>query len=144
MKLTTMRRSKNQTKDLGQGLIEFALIVGILLFILGGTFDLGNLLFTYIELLDAAEEGVQFGSFCPNGAIIESRVRANSDFPIDLDGADVIVNSSFPSGTGLGNPITVEVRYVNLVFLLPFTETLLGNTIWAHATSRIISPNSCQ
>ena len=125
----------------GQALIEFMIIAILLFTLLAAAVDLGNFFFSYIQLFEAAQEGVQFGSFCANGTRIEQKVRANSNFPIDLNSFDIIVNSTFVSGEG--NPISVEVRRENFRFFLPFMEPFFGDELTASASARIITVNSC-
>lgn len=125
----------------GQSLMEFAIIAVLLLTLLAAAVDLGNLLFSYIQLFDAAQEGVQFGSFCPNAGKIAAQVKAHSTFPIDLTDPDIIVNSSFTPTEG--NPITVTVRRVNFQFFLPFIQPFFGNELAANATARIITTVGC-
>ena len=125
----------------GQALVEFAIIAILLFVLLAVAVDLGRFFFSYIQLIEAAQEGVQFGSFCPSGIRIEQQVRNNSSFPIDLNSIDVLVISTFVVGEG--NPIMVEVRYENFPFFLPFMEPIFGNTLAASASARIISVDSC-
>lgn len=125
----------------GQSLMEFAIIAVLLLTLLAAAVDLGNLLFSYIQLFDAAQEGVQFGSFCPNAAKIANQVRAHSNFPIDLNDFDIVINSTFTPAEG--NPITVEVRRENFQFFLPFMQPFFGDVLAADATARIITTVGC-
>lgn len=134
----------------GQSLMEFAIIAVLLLTLLAAAVDLGNLLFSYIQLFDAAQEGVQFGSFCPNAAKIANQVRAHSSFPIDLNDFDIVINSStFPPPAvnpiipAEGNRIIVEVRRENFQFFLPFMRPFFGDVLAADATARIITTVGC-
>jgi hypothetical protein len=49
----------------GQGLLEFAVILPILLLVVFGVFDLGRLYFSTITLTSAAREGVRYLSVYP-------------------------------------------------------------------------------
>jgi Flp pilus assembly protein TadG len=49
-------RKNNQ----GQGLLEFALVLPFLLFVVFGVFDLGRVFFTTITLVSAAREGARY------------------------------------------------------------------------------------
>ena len=125
----------------GQSLMEFAIIVVLMLTLLATAADLGNILFSYIQLFDAAQEGVQFGSFCPNSGKISAQVKGHSSFPIELTNPDISVISSFTAAEG--NPITVTVRRTNFQFFLPFIQPFFGNELSAQATARIITTVGC-
>ena len=125
----------------GQAMIEFAIIAILLFVLLATAVDLGRFFFSYIQLTEAAQEGVQFGSFCPNGTRIEQQVRGNSSFPIDLNSSDVVVNSTFVAGEG--NPIMVEVQHNNYPYFLPFMKPIFGDTLTTSASARIITTASC-
>ena len=125
----------------GQGLVDFAIAALLLFLLLAIAIDLGHFFFSYIELFEAAQEGVQFGSFCPDADLIEQQVRTNSNFPIDLQSIDTVVNSTFV--LVVGNPIMVEVSYENFRYFLPFMEPIFGNKLTARASARIISLNNC-
>jgi hypothetical protein len=82
----------------GQSLVELAVSLVILLYLLSGAVEFGILFFQYVQLRDAAQEGALYGSTDPtNLQEIERRARAASDKPINLD---------FPPPTGL---VTVEI-----------------------------------
>jgi len=70
----------------GQSLVELALGVTVLVWLLSGIFDLGRAIFWKFALQDAAEEGVIYGVVYPNQCtLIERRVEnsleGNSDIP---------------------------------------------------------------
>ena len=118
--------------------MEFAIIALLLFLLLAGAVDLGRFLYSSAQLFDAAQEGVQVGSLCTNLTNIDQQVRANSNFPIDLNSIDVVVEREI-----VDDLITVKVRYENFRYFLPFLEPFFGNTISAEASARIISANSC-
>ena len=53
------------SREKGQSLVEFALVLVFLLSLLAGIFDLGRAFFAYIIIRDAAQEGAVFGSIAP-------------------------------------------------------------------------------
>lgn len=72
----------------GQSLVELAISLVILLWLLAGAAEFAIALFQYVQLRDAAQEGALFGSIKPTDlAGIEDRARASSAAPIDLDPA---------------------------------------------------------
>lgn len=63
----------------GQSLVEFALGVPLILLLLLGTIDLGQIFFEYIQLRNAVREGASFGSRDPfNEAGIRAVVREHA------------------------------------------------------------------
>jgi len=52
-------------RERGQGLLEFALILGLLLLIIMGIIDFGRVLFIYTSIFNAAREGTRHGAVNP-------------------------------------------------------------------------------
>lgn len=72
----------------GQSLVELAISLVILLYLLSGIVEFGLAFFQFVQLRDAAQEGALYGSTDPaNFAAIETRVRSSSNTPINLDPA---------------------------------------------------------
>jgi hypothetical protein len=72
-------------REKGQGFVEFAVGITILLVLLAGVLDLGRAYFSYIALQDAAQEGASYASIAPSDIDgIRDRVRATSSGPIDF------------------------------------------------------------
>lgn len=77
----------------GQGIVEFALAMPLLLIILLGTIDMGRMFFEYIELRGAVREGVAAAAraTCTSAnTIARNAVLAHSD---DLDDGGTAVSS---------------------------------------------------
>ena len=69
----------------GQSLVEMAISLVLILWLLSGAAEFAVALFQYIQLRDAAQEGALYGSIKPtNFADIETRARTASASPIDL------------------------------------------------------------
>jgi Flp pilus assembly protein TadG len=160
-----MKHIKNER---GQSLVEMAISITFILFLLAGAVEFGIAFFQFVQLRDAAQEGALYGSITPyvdsngnnaydngepvNQAGVATRVRAASNSPIDLtDTTKVTVTVSVtPSGgkpcegmTGGGEPhgIRVQVSFNHQVFM-PFMSALIGNSIPLNAevTDTILSP----
>ncbi len=115
-------------KRRGQSLVEMALFLMIILFILGGAVDFGIGYLSYVAIRDAAQEGAIYGAINPtNTSGIEARVKnSSSAAPVDLnDPLLVTVAVSTPEGTTAGNPITVTVSY-KYKLTLPFVSLIIG------------------
>jgi len=103
-------------RELGQSLVEMALAMIFLVWLIAVIIDMGSALFTWIALRDAAQEGALYGSINPTDtANIKVRVVTSSDRPLDLaqaysDGT-LEINPTISGGACTGGGITVMVRY---------------------------------
>ena len=119
----------------GQSLVEFALSIVVLLFLLSGVVEFGIAFFQYVQLRDAAQEGALYGSVCDCPvAEIEERVRASSTTPINLETAPIFIEVS--AVDPYGNPkdaelaceedaLSVRVSFAHKIFM-PFLPQLIG------------------
>jgi hypothetical protein len=132
----------------GQSLVELAISLVILLYLLSGAVEFGIAFFQFVQLRDAAQEGALYGSMNPGDAAgIEARVRAASSSPIDLsvddvdDGVTVQINYQDPSKQCEGYGIEVVVTHNHGVFM-PFMAQIIGSSVplSARVTDTILSP----
>lgn len=115
----------------GQALVELALVLPLLLLMFMGLVDIGRIVFTYIALEDAVQEGALYASYepVPASAII-ARVRTSSNHA-EVTGATVpapVCTTSPAPGT-----VTVTASY-NLPLLTPVGSQLFGGSIQLSAT----------
>jgi hypothetical protein len=142
---------KNKKSERGQSLVELAVSLVILLFLLSGAVEFGIIFFQFVQLRDAAQEGALYGSINPPldaadtakiGAI-ETRALSSSSSPIDLlndPAVDVIVE--VPDGKYCeGGSLRVRVEYPHQVFM-PFMSQFIGPSIPLNAevTDTILTP----
>lgn len=126
----------------GQSLVELAISIVVLLWLLAGAVEFGLGYFQFVQLRDAAQEGALYGSIDPtNTDEIEARVRAQSSSPVDLsDTTNVLINISTSGGGCVTDTITVAISYAHPVFM-PFAELFTGGptlTISASVTDTIL------
>jgi hypothetical protein len=89
---------KDQRRERGQGLVEFALVLPALLLTLMGIADFGRLFAVYSNLFNAAREGARYGLVDPqNAGAIVATVRSNIKL---LEGEAVDVFVHYDSGPG--------------------------------------------
>lgn len=93
----------------GQSLVEFALILGILVWILFGVLDLGRVAQTYIVIKNAAREGAYYGSMHPgDSTAIKGRVVGEAEYSgVTIAPDDVTISHTGASG----DPIRVTVTH---------------------------------
>jgi Flp pilus assembly protein TadG len=88
-----LSRGITRARPSGQGIVEFALALPILMMIMLGTIDLGRMFFDYIDLRGAVVDGAQFGARNPTnmGGIVsatkETGVPANTVVSYSTSGA---------------------------------------------------------
>lgn len=155
---------KTSQFERGQSLVEFAISLVVVLFLLAGAAEFGVALFRYIQLRDAAQEGAVYGSICPDKLKIIARVRASSSSPLDLsitsgdDAVTVCVRKDgqttcdlTPLSVKAGDGIEVEVSY-NHRLSMPFATLFTGGSSTIPLKARVtnivlnndLSKDSCQ
>ena len=137
---------KQIKSERGQSLVELAISLVVLLYLLSGAVELGITFFQYVQLRDAAQEGALYGSTQQTRDLtaIETRVRNASSSPINLaDTTNVIVeikgldpagNDKPPLTTCESDGLQVTVRYNHRIFM-PFMPQILGRTVIPLAAS---------
>jgi len=152
---------KNLKSERGQSLVELAISLLVLLYLLSGAVEFGLAFFQFVQLRDAAQEGALYGSMGgpagPDPALIETRVRGASSSPIDLaqnnpllpryvqvtiTAKDKDTNAVIPvTGACEGDALEVKVLFNHTVFM-PFMSQIIGPTIplTATVTDTVLSP----
>ena len=75
-------------REHGQSLVEFSIGMVVLLVLLVSVTDTARVMFTYLSMRDASQEGALYASVNPTDtAAIESRVRNTSDLMSGLGGS---------------------------------------------------------
>ena len=140
------------TSPKGQSLVELAISITILVYLLSGAVEFGIAFFQFVQLRDAAQEGALYGSLNPpansdvndpNRLDIIERAEASSSSPIDLAN-DLAVNVEGEVTDGQyceGGSLEVRITYPHQVFM-PFIEVITGGTIplTATVTDTILTP----
>jgi len=140
------------TSPKGQSLVELAISITILVYLLSGAVEFGIAFFQFVQLRDAAQEGALYGSLNPpansdvndpNRLDIIERAEASSSSPIDLAN-DLAVNVEVEVTDGQyceGGSLEVRITYPHQVFM-PFIEVITGGTIplTATVTDTILTP----
>jgi Flp pilus assembly protein TadG len=106
-------------RDKGQGLLEVALLLPVLIVIAAGILDLGRAYMTLVALNDAAAEGAAYAAIhppadCTDDAAeqqIRNRAADASNALVQLDPAPGLITVDCSNPATPGNPITVTVGY---------------------------------
>ena len=145
---------KKLMRERGQSLVELAVSLLILLYLLSGAAEFGVLFFQYVQLRDAAQEGALYGSMNPTNAVpIEERVRAASTSPINLSDVSKVTvavaakdrvtnNVKTLASACEGDGLEVTVSFTHNIFM-PFIPQLIGRTsipLSATVTDTVLTP----
>jgi len=142
---------KHIKSERGQSLVELAISIFILVYLLAGAVEFGLAFFQYVQLRDAAQEGALYGSLNPPTSAgdtakidtIKDRAKNASSSPIDLAGdPSVTVDVLVTDGQYCeGGSLQVTVSYPHQVFM-PFMSQFIGSTVDLNAvvTDTILSP----
>jgi Flp pilus assembly protein TadG len=111
-----VRAGGHNPSERGQSLVEMALAMIFLVWLIAVIIDMGSALFTWIALRDAAQEGALYGSVNPTDTpTIKLRVVTSSDRPLDLvqayEDGTLEINPTIGGSACTGGAITVMVRY---------------------------------
>jgi len=146
-----MKKTKIKNER-GQSLVELAISLVVLLYLLSGVVEFGIAFFQFIQLRDAAQEGALFASINPpatsasddaNRLLAIARVRNASSQPIDLaDASKVTVTVTVTGSPCAGNAVTVDVAFTHQIFM-PFIPALIGTNsipLTGSVTDTILQP----
>ena len=137
---------KHIKSERGQSLVELAISIVILIYLLAGAVEFGLAFFQFVQLRDAAQEGALYGAINGSPAVtapIEARVRNASTSPINLlDTSKVTVTQTIIGSPCEGNGIEVRVSFNHQIFM-PFIPQLIGSStipLTATVTDTILRP----
>ena len=112
--------SQHQRCERGQGLVEFALLLPVLVLILMAVFDFGRAMYAYSVVSNCAREGARFGIISPGDTAGIIATVHNS--AVGLDVSQLAVTISEPEETS----IQVQVSY-SFDLITPLMELVLGS-----------------
>jgi len=126
--MSVIRKLAN-IREKGQSLVEFAVGVTLLLYLVVGIVDASRALFTYLALRDAAQEGALYGSTDPiNNTAMVNRACGSSNMMVDMCASgDVVVTPTLLGSACMGEGLEVTVTYANFPMTMPFIGTIVGS-----------------
>jgi Flp pilus assembly protein TadG len=100
----------------GQGLVEFALTLPLLILIMVGVLDLGRITATYVILTNAAREGARYGALHQSSGTIQADVsnRAKAEATgslVDSSQINPIICTPSTCKGSIGDSLKVQVTY---------------------------------
>ena len=100
----------NRYRERGDGLVEFALILPVLMLVLMGIVDLGRAVYAYNVVANSAREGVRYGIASPNDTAGMINVARSS--AVGLDPARITVTINHPSSDTIRVAVSYDFRLV--------------------------------
>jgi Flp pilus assembly protein TadG len=127
-------RRGRRAVELGQSLVELAVVLPLALLLLTASIDVGRIVFTFISLEDAVQEGSVYLANNPTAtqAEIAARVQGSSS-ATEVANATVSIQSPCATTT-----MWVEASAPALTMLTPGGNQLFGSVV---LTSRIVTTN---
>jgi hypothetical protein len=148
------RKSGMDASARGQGLVEFAILLPVLLLVVLGAIDFGRVMFSWIQITNASREAAAYAAFNPNDSggialranqetnVQQQRGEGTLDIDVTCQRADngVTVPCSTAFVAGLGSTITVYVSEP-FSFFTPLMNGLFpGFAIGAESTGFYMVP----
>lgn len=143
-----MKQTKKSQLEKGQSLLELALVLIFILVLLAGVVDLGRLMYEYMTMRDAAQEGASYGVVYP-GYCVEMGTRVWNNLPgnfslangdsvyVTVNGVDCATaynidkNQPLPVNACEGKEIIVNIDHPFKVGM-PFLSMFTGPTVQLH------------
>jgi len=115
---------QRKNPNIGQSLIEFALILPLLALLILGLFDLGMAVYTQNLIANASREGARTGILlAQDDNAIRTRVRTAAP-GLNLPNSQIQISPAFPRT--FNQPITVTVSYTYTT-ITPLIGQIVGN-----------------
>ncbi len=134
----------------GQSLVELGFSITVLLIILVGVIELGMLLFQYIAMRDAAQEGVAYATIYPTACnqvterVMKSLYNTDtSQVQVNIRVNGVACTAASVSDACASKEVVVSVDQPNYPIAMPFLGWILGRQtmdISASVSGTIIRP----
>jgi Flp pilus assembly protein TadG len=121
----------------GTTILEMALIMPVLMLMVMGIVDFGRAIYVRNELANAARDAARYASIDPNNTTCIRTAASKHSSLTSLTAADVTITK--PSGTLVGQPVTVAVRstYQPVTSLIAGAIGVGSLTLDARATVQI-------
>jgi len=144
--LKLLNKKHQRSSEAGQSLVELALIITFLIILVAGLVDLGRMIFTYLTMRDAAQEGAVYGSIEPSQCTnIANRVEDN--LPLYQTFDPVLIEINGAECTSVTNACSRDIITVTVSgdfdIRMPLLGVITGDTVELSATinDTILSPD---
>jgi hypothetical protein len=123
------RRLREKTGELGQSVVELALVLPIFVLLLTGVVEVGNALNSYLTVVDVSRDAARLGS---KGLAQNEDIKkmASSEMAKLPDGFDSAQDMTITRNTGCPGDTCIKVQVCsNHKLLLPALSTFVGNPL---------------
>ncbi len=96
-----IRRYRREDRSQGQGMLEFALILPVLLLVMLGTIEFGYVFAVYSGLFNAAREGARYGIVNPQDAVGIIEQARDKVFFVDPNAVNITISYDDGPGTSV-------------------------------------------
>lgn len=150
-----MNRQTNKQTEKGQSLLELSLVLVFLLILLAGIIDLGRIMYEYLTVRDAAQEGAGYAAVFPNDCnhivdrVMQNLPDNNYTVSIEVDGIscaaavanDYAAGKTAPDHGCAGNTVKVTIDHTTDI-TMPLISAFTGTSIPMHVVleDRIVRP----
>lgn len=150
-----MNRQTNKQTEKGQSLLELSLVLVFLLILLAGIIDLGRIMYEYLTVRDAAQEGAGYAAVFPNDCnhivdrVMQNLPDNNYTVSIEVDGIscaaavanDYAAGKTAPDHGCAGNTVKVMIDHTTDI-TMPLISAFTGTSIPMHVVleDRIVRP----
>ena len=104
-KVITMRIIKDER---GQSLVEFALVLPVLLLILVGIFNFGQVFYSDIVINEAARDAARYASIGASQTTVQQVIEQDCQ-TLDVSQLNISISQPYPPASG--SPVTITINY---------------------------------
>ncbi len=115
-RITGIPQLRPTRKDRGQGLVEFALLLPILLLLIVGAVDMGRMYFSYMTIKNASREAAYLGTTWPpvdaaSQNMIKARAIQEVTGTLATSDPPLKITPSCPEGCTATKTVRVDISY---------------------------------
>ncbi|MDD2401486.1 MAG: TadE/TadG family type IV pilus assembly protein [Clostridia bacterium] len=118
----------------GQGLVEMAIVLPLLLLLLFGIIEFGRVIGAEIMVIHSARDGARCGSVGASDSEIINKIQNGTGSILSSQDPTQVSVSIVRTGSGSGGDIEVSVSFP-VVLYIPIVSSITGNPINVSGTS---------
>ena len=143
----SLNRERARRRERGQGLVEFAISVPVVILMIAFGVDFGRVFLGWIQLSNAVREAANFAAINPDAFLVPGVLPAeyvrlintetqgiNCKLPPNQTPPGPMPGPTYPGGTDLGSPAVVAITCRFAVFT-PIIANVLGNQVNVSASA---------
>lgn len=135
-----MKNQRTRTSEKGQSLVELSLMITFILILLAGVVDLGRMMYEYLTMRDAVQEGAGYGTIYPGycneitARVMDNLPDGNYTVAVTVDGLNCSAAYSADAAAALtyhlpSHACSGKILTINLDHSFEVTMPLLGTFV---------------